>query len=100
MVVVVLARELFVTSMRGVLEARGVAFGADWMGKVKMAAQCVAIPFALMVSVNRWMLESDTWRTAQTAAVWGVVLITLYSVVPYTLRGARLLREIARGGNA
>lgn len=100
MVVVVLARELFVTSMRGVLEARGVAFGADWTGKVKMVAQCVAVPFALLVAVNRWALENEGWRVAQEVAVWGVVLITAYSVVPYTARGMKLLREIAREAKA
>ncbi len=45
MVTVILARELFVTSVRGVLEGRGVAFGAEWPGKCKMVLQSVAAPF-------------------------------------------------------
>lgn len=100
MVVAILARELFVTSMRGVLEARGVAFGADWSGKVKMIVQCIGVPFVLLVAVNRWALENPAWRTAQSVAVWGMVVITIYSVVPYTLRGFRLMRAIAREGGA
>ncbi len=47
MVVVMLGRELFVTSVRGVAESRGVAFGAKWSGKAKMILQSVTIPTVL-----------------------------------------------------
>ncbi|MBL9140741.1 MAG: CDP-alcohol phosphatidyltransferase family protein [Phycisphaerae bacterium] len=99
MVVVMLARELFVTSMRSVLEARGVAFGADLTGKIKMVAQSVLIPVVLFVSVNRWALASEDWRTIQAIAVWAMVLITVGSAVPYVIRGSRLLKQIAGESN-
>jgi len=97
MVVVVLARELLVTSLRGVLEARGVAFAADWSGKLKMFAQSAAIPTALFIAVNPGCLASPNYRLAQMLSVWGMTLITLWSAVPYTIRGAALLRSISKG---
>ena len=97
MVVVVLARELLVTSLRGVLEARGVAFAADWSGKLKMFAQSAAIPTALFIAVNPGCLASPSYRLAQMLSVWGMTLITLWSAVPYTIRGAALLRSISKG---
>src|SRR5947209_14155587 len=42
MVVVLLAREFLITSIRGLAEAQGVAFRADWAGKIKMFTQSVA----------------------------------------------------------
>jgi CDP-diacylglycerol--glycerol-3-phosphate 3-phosphatidyltransferase len=97
MVVVVLARELFVTSLRGVLEARGMAFAADWSGKLKMFVQSAGIPTVLFITVNPGCLASADWRTAQDIAAWTMALVTLGSAVPYALRGATLLRSISKG---
>jgi CDP-diacylglycerol--glycerol-3-phosphate 3-phosphatidyltransferase len=97
MVVVVLARELLVTSLRGVLEARGMAFAADWSGKVKMFAQSAGIPTALFIAVNPGCLSSPGYRLAQAIAVWTMTVVTIWSAVPYTLRGAALLRRISKG---
>jgi len=97
MVVAVLARELLVTSLRGVLEARGIAFAADWSGKVKMFAQSAAIPTALFIAVNPGCLASPSYRLAQTLAVWTMTIVTIWSAVPYTVRGAALLRSISKG---
>jgi CDP-diacylglycerol--glycerol-3-phosphate 3-phosphatidyltransferase len=97
MVVAVLARELLVTSLRGVLEARGIAFAADWSGKVKMFAQSAAIPTALFIAVNPGCLASPGYRLAQTLSVWAMTIVTIWSAVPYTVRGAALLRSISKG---
>lgn len=97
MVVAVLARELLVTSLRGVLEARGIAFAADWSGKVKMFAQSAAIPTALFIAVNPGCLASPNYRLAQTLSVWTMTIVTIWSAVPYTVRGAALLRSISKG---
>jgi phosphatidylglycerophosphate synthase len=80
-----------------VLEARGVAFAADWSGKLKMFAQSAAIPTALFIAVNPGCLASPNYRLAQMLSVWGMTLITLWSAVPYTIRGAALLRSISKG---
>ena len=97
MVVAMLGRELLVTSLRGVLEARGVGFAADLSGKVKMLVQSVGIPVTLAVAVNRGMLGSEGWRIGQAVAVWSMVGVTIASTVPYVVRGTRLLRSISKG---
>ena len=100
MVVAVLARELLVTSLRGVLEARGIAFAADWSGKLKMFAQSAGIPTALFIAVNPGCLASPGYRLAQDISVWTMTLVTIWSAVPYTVRGAALLRSISKGTGA
>src|SRR5688572_8713448 len=51
MVVIILARELFVTSFRGLCESTGQAFGAAFSGKLKMVFQSVTI-LVILVYVN------------------------------------------------
>ncbi|MDR2169386.1 MAG: CDP-diacylglycerol--glycerol-3-phosphate 3-phosphatidyltransferase [Planctomycetaceae bacterium] len=43
MVVVIIGRELLVTSLRAIVESSGGDFSAKWIGKVKMWFQCVAV---------------------------------------------------------
>lgn len=96
MVVVVLARELLVTSIRGVLEAQGIAFPADWSGKLKMFAQSAAIPTSLFIAVNPGCLASGGYRLAQDISVWAMTAITVASAVPYVVRGASLMAGISK----
>ena len=48
MVVVIIARELLVTSLRAFIEGSGGDFSAKWLGKWKMVLQCAAIILALL----------------------------------------------------
>ena len=86
MVVIILGRELLVTSLRGVTEASGRSFAANFYGKVKMFLQTftaswvmfkVAHPGAppVLVAMTPWL-------------VYLTVAITFLSAVPY-LRMAR-----------
>lgn len=43
MVVVIVARELLITSLRAVVERSGGDFSAKWIGKWKMGVQCIAL---------------------------------------------------------
>ena len=47
MVIVIIGRELLVTSLRAFVESAGGDFSAKWLGKLKMVLQCVAVIFAL-----------------------------------------------------
>ena len=47
MAVVVTARELLVTALRGLLEGRSMDFSAKWAGKWKMVLQCAAVAMSL-----------------------------------------------------
>jgi len=94
MAVVILARELLVTSIRGVAESAGVAFGASWSGKWKMILQSVVIP-VILVGVATFDCRPDTVaRRTIDGLVWITVLVTAWSAWPYMLRGAKALREM------
>lgn len=92
MVAVILARELLVTSIRGVYEARGVSFPADWSGKWKMILQSAAVPVILLTvwtapaeGAERAMLSG--WRRWLTdGVVWATLLVTLVSGWTYVVR--------------
>lgn len=99
MVVVIIARELLVTAIRGVVEARGVAFGADWWGKSKMILQSVAAPYCLFVAVNPGALSSGFLTGLQLFLVWATVIVTAISAIPYVIRGRALLGA-SGGGDA
>ncbi len=106
MVVVIIARELLVTSMRGVLEGHGVRFGADWAGKAKMVLQSVAVPFVIVVlwlgtSQRSWAGMGDgtlplpVWcRWSIDAMVRLTVFVTVLSAVPYVVRGWKEARKL------
>jgi CDP-diacylglycerol--glycerol-3-phosphate 3-phosphatidyltransferase len=97
MVTVILARELFVTSVRGVLEGRGVAFGAEWAGKFKMVLQSVAAPFCLFVAVNEGLADSRGWAVTRDVLVWATVVVTLWSAWPYVRRTGMLWSDAPEG---
>jgi CDP-diacylglycerol--glycerol-3-phosphate 3-phosphatidyltransferase len=48
MVIVIIGRELLVTSLRAFVEGAGGDFSSKWIGKLKMVFQCAAIIFALL----------------------------------------------------
>jgi len=48
MVIVIVGRELLVTSLRAFVESAGGDFSAKWLGKLKMVIQCAAIILALL----------------------------------------------------
>jgi CDP-diacylglycerol--glycerol-3-phosphate 3-phosphatidyltransferase len=82
MVVVVVARELIITSLRGFLESQGIRFGADLLGKIKMWLQCAAL-VAVFVALQDYV--AGDWRTK-------VCLGLLYTMVAATaLSGAQYL---------
>lgn len=93
MVVVALARELLVTSIRAVMEGRGIAFPAEWSGKAKMILQSVAVPVILAILASADARPGTPGRWTVLALVWTTVVVTVMSGVPYVVRAARALRE-------
>ncbi|MEO1008125.1 MAG: CDP-alcohol phosphatidyltransferase family protein [Planctomycetota bacterium] len=97
MVVVILGRELLVTSIRGAFEARGVDFSASLSGKLKMIMQSLVIP-ACLLAVAIWPIEQPrgiAWAIA--AAAWATTLVTAWSAVPYLMRAVRASSEAGAG---
>ena len=90
MVVVIISRELFVTTVRAVAEGSGVAFGAKGLGKMKMMLQSASIPAILALAVNVPADVSPWSGWVCLGLAWATVLATVISAVPY-VRGIRLL---------
>ncbi|MCH2133409.1 MAG: CDP-alcohol phosphatidyltransferase family protein [Phycisphaerales bacterium] len=83
MVVVILTRELFVTTVRAVAEGSGVAFGAKSLGKMKMVFQSVAVPIILALAVNLPATEYAWSGWTCMVLAWATVGVTLLSGLPY-----------------
>jgi CDP-diacylglycerol--glycerol-3-phosphate 3-phosphatidyltransferase len=80
MVALIIGRELAVTGLRGLAHSRGVVIAASRLGKLKMAAEVVAI-LALMLAVQFPLL---LWPGR--IALWAVLAVALYSGVDYYRR--------------
>lgn len=93
-VVVVVAREFLVTGIRGYVESLGLAFPADWFGKIKMIVQCIAIGIVLGLYAFRWPTPLRTFlEYAGHVFVWGTLLTTVGSGLSYVLKTRKLLLE-------
>ncbi len=92
MVVVILARDLLITSLRGLLEGRGVSFAALPAGKIKMIVQSLAVPIILLTLALDRSPHEGAARAVILTCAWGTVLITAWSAVPYIVEGIRRLR--------
>jgi CDP-diacylglycerol---glycerol-3-phosphate 3-phosphatidyltransferase len=94
MVVVVVGRELAVTGIRGMVEATGKKFGADWFGKLKMVLQCAVLIGVLLI---RWLASIEADKVLrflgpiQLVLFWAMLIATIGSGVQYTVKAARLL---------
>ncbi|MCC5831089.1 MAG: CDP-alcohol phosphatidyltransferase family protein [Phycisphaeraceae bacterium] len=94
MVVVMLARELLVTGIRGQIEGQGVKFGANIWGKLKAILQFVVVPILLWMI---WMdpIRNDGWHwliIVRDVLVYATVVVTVISGVPYITAAARTLQ--------
>jgi CDP-diacylglycerol---glycerol-3-phosphate 3-phosphatidyltransferase len=94
MAVVVVAREMLVTAIRGFIEQQGGDFSAQFMGKLKMVFQCAAVVTSLLAlrhahettsSVPPWLYWS------LHISVWLAIISTVYSGLEYVVVAARLL---------
>ncbi|MGD9791644.1 MAG: CDP-alcohol phosphatidyltransferase family protein [Phycisphaerales bacterium] len=90
MVVVILGRELLVTSIRAVAESQGHDFSATWSGKAKMILQACVIPLILLV-LGFTRITPGTWgRWVIDIAVWLTVGVTILSGIPYLHRAMQI----------
>lgn len=95
MAVLVVSRELIVTGIRGIVEATGRKFGADWFGKLKMILQCAVIIGVLLIqwlsSIPSMVEIKALLEPIQNVLLWAMLLATLGSGLQYCVKAARLL---------
>jgi len=91
MVVVILARELLVTSLRSANEASGRAFGANWHGKLKMFLQSATVVWVLLTLAHPVPLAF--FAALRPWVVYLTVLVTVGSAFSYLRAGRGVLSQ-------
>ena len=90
MTLIVLGREMFVTSLRAILEQQGIDFSATMSGKLKMVVQCAAV-IASLLSLSPYF-ATPGFQMGRDILLWSAVAITVYSGLDYVFRAARMIR--------
>lgn len=89
MLVVILGRELLVTSLRGVTEGGGQSFGANLYGKTKMVLQsATAVVILLTLAHPDTFLGGPFFTYGRLVMLYLTVIVTLLSMFSY-LHAAR-----------
>ena len=92
-VVVLVLRELFITSLRLLAQERGLSVPVQLSGKLKSLTQMVALPLLMVGEVS---LGSPTYLIG-TILIYGASLLSLYSAVFYCLDILKKMRIKKRG---
>lgn len=95
MVVIILARELLVTSLRGASESSGQNFGAAFSGKLKMVLQSVTI-LVILAYINYYRMlgtYEPIARYFRDGLIWTTVIVTLLSGLLYVQRAVAMYRD-------
>ena len=95
MVVIIVGREFAVTGLRSIAIAQGLLIPASRLGKLKMAAQVVAI---LLLILGKPFL--GPYHVLGAMALWVAVVLTLASGVDYYFKFHRKLGEALPSGSA
>lgn len=96
MVVVILAREILVTGIRGVIESMGVSGASLWSGKVKMILQSAIIPIVLALVVNFPPADQFWVWMICTVLVYATIVVTVWSGLPYIIGLRKVLALSAK----
>ena len=91
---VILGRDLLVTSLRGMVEGAGGSFAAIPAGKIKMIVQSIAVPTILLTLAASDQPASGTPRTIILIVAWAATLVTAWSAIPYTIAGFAKLKAL------
>jgi CDP-diacylglycerol--glycerol-3-phosphate 3-phosphatidyltransferase len=92
MVLIIIGREMFITSLRGFLEKQGMDFSADWTGKIKMGLQCLAVTASLL-SLAPQFRTVENFILFRDVILWATVGFTAYSGIAYVVRALTMLRS-------
>jgi phosphatidylglycerophosphate synthase len=96
MVVIILSRELLVTSLRGIAESGGANFGAAMSGKVKMVLQSVTI-LIILIYINYFERKGgpvEYWgRMVRDGFIVLTVIFTVLSAMTYVRRAVTLFQK-------
>ena len=86
MALVVLGRELLVTSIRAFMESKGIPFGASWSGKAKFILQVVAIPVVIFIVAYFDPIHQAAAAWIRDVCIYLTLIVTVISGWPYITR--------------
>lgn len=101
MVVIIIARELLVTGIRGEMESTGHKFGANIWGKLKMILQAIVIPIVLLIvyliDADIYLVDTDWYigalRLTRDILVYATIVVTVLSGLPYVTGAYRVAKS-------
>lgn len=95
MAVLLIGREFLITGLRGLAEAKGIDFRADWSGKIKMVVQSVAIGAIIVdVATSYGRTHPIEWiRLTRDILIWSTLVVTVLSAVGYVIRARRVIDD-------
>lgn len=91
MVVVIVAREFLVNSLRSYSESKGIEFGATIWGKAKMFVQSFTISLILLFFAQ--LNHSIAIKQGIIIMLWLTVIITLVSGIKYMVKAGPAILE-------
>lgn len=91
MAVVVIARELLISALRGYAESHDIKFGANVWGKQKMVLQSIAI--CAILAHQAVFNYKIVFAYVTTGLIWLAVLWTVLSGVTYVFRAKKVLTD-------
>ena len=90
--IIVLAREFLVSSLRLVAASQNVVISADKSGKVKTATQMISIVVVLLLcSINQLFGTEIPVSTISHCLMWLTAALTVYSGAEYIIRNRTLI---------
>ncbi len=92
MAVLIMGREILVTALRSFVEAQGGDFSAKWLGKQKMAWQCIAAASSLLWLAGWWSILADNATWLITASVGISLVLTVWSGWGYVVSALQMAR--------
>lgn len=93
MVVVIFARELLVTAIRGLVEAKGIEFPSKASGKAKMILQSITVPIVMVFAINCHPADHSWALWINNILVWITIIVTIWSGLPYIVGLSPILKQ-------
>ena len=97
MTAIIVGREILVTSLRGMGEAKGVNFAALFSGKLKLCVQTVTL---IAIFIYAGHFQGIKWaRILRDAAIWMTLIETVWSAWAYLVLAKRTLLGVSQKNN-
>ena len=88
MVVIMLARELLIVSLRAVAAPQGIVIAASWWGKIKTITQMAAV---ILLLIQNWPFGPEGFPLA-TIVLWIAVIMTVVSGIDYIIKNKAVFK--------